>query len=117
MSQEYLTDGSGSGLWRSRTCSHVSAGGALLFVQDVEVDLETGFSPGDPKATLEFSNDRGVTWRSCGVRSIGAAGETAKRLLWRSVGYGRHLTFRVTVSDPARVYVTDARMRVRKGTK
>ncbi len=118
MSQDHLTGSDGLGLRRSRTCSHLG-GGETLFVQDVEIDFETGFAPvgSTPLATLEISTDRGATWQSCGTQPLGQTGETDKRVIWRGVGYGRTLTFRVTVTDPVRVFLTGGRMRVRQGYK
>ncbi|QEL19340.1 hypothetical protein [Limnoglobus roseus] len=122
MSQNYNTDAKGQGISRSRTCSHVSSDGKPLFLQELEIMYEAGTAPltgagSTPLATLEVSTDGGFTWRNAGTKSMGLTGQYRNRLIWRRLGWGWQFTFRLTITDPARVYLLGATARIQAGYK
>ncbi len=71
--------------------------------------LQVEFTPGvglqsgqgqTPQAMLRWSDDGGFTWSSEHWRSIGAAGVTLNRAIWRRLGGPRDRVFEVNFSDP-----------------
>lgn len=121
MSLDYL-DNAGGIIQRQRACQHQEADGQLIFLHELQVDIETGVGlvtgqGSSPLATLEISIDHGHTWLSTGTASMGAIGEYRTRLVWRNLGYSEVFTFRLTVSDPVKVYILGARARYTMGGK
>lgn len=113
MSQDYSTDGNGSGLTRVRTCQHIQAGGKVTFLRELEIDYEAGVGllsgqGENPLATLEISKDNGNTWTSAGTLSLGLMGQYKQRMIWRRLGWAWQWTFRLTITDPVRTYLMGA---------
>ncbi len=123
MSQDYSLDQNGNGLTRIRTCQHVDADGLSMFLDELQIDIESGVGllagQGlNPLAQLEVSKDGGNTWINCGTAGMGKMGEYRKRLLWRRLGSSRNtFTFRLTITDPVKTYILGARAKIRAGTK
>lgn len=123
MSQNYSTNSQGNGLKRVRTASHVSAGGNAIFLQELQVDIESGLGTlsgqgSAPVATLEISRDSGHTWADVGTADMGALGNYRNRLVWRRLGMARpRMTFRLTITDPVKTYILGAWARAVAGTK
>lgn len=63
------------------------------------VGLQTG-QGNSPQAMLRFSNDGGFTWSNEHWTSIGAAGETKNRAIWRRLGHARDRVYELNYSDP-----------------
>jgi hypothetical protein len=55
-----------------------------------------------PQAMLRYSNDAGQTWSNERWASIGKAGKTKNRAMWRQLGQARDRVWEVVVSDPVR---------------
>jgi hypothetical protein len=71
--------------------------------------LQVEFTPGvglqvgqgvNPQAMLRWSNDGGFTWSSEHWATIGAAGATKNRAMWRRLGRARDRVFELNYSDP-----------------
>ena len=73
--------------------------------QEGGVGLSTG-QGSDPKVVLQYSADKGKTWSPEKWRDIGKAGKYKQRVLWRRIGRHRHLTVKITVTDPVKVVWT-----------
>ncbi len=79
-----------------------------IFVPRLEVQVQAGDGlPGSPSVgatmMLDYSKDGGMTWSTLQKwRSMGAAGQFAKRLRWLNLGHSREWVFRLTCSDPVR---------------
>lgn len=131
MSQNYATEiDATTALRRIRTCQHVQAGGNTIFINELQIEIETGVgindgqlgrlpsSAVDPLATLEISRDAGNTWVTVGSNSIGKMGEYLKRLVFRNLGRARDtVTFRLTISDAVPTYIMGAWANMIKGLK
>lgn len=142
MSQDYPSavwdklggaDGTGSGgnflfdpLRRVRSGPHLWADDQPIFLHELRIDMEHGkpFASGGvivsnapPLATLEISRDGGHTWVSAGIAALGNTGEYKKRLTWRKLGRALKYTFRFTMSDTARTYITGASAKITVGAK
>lgn len=120
-SQDYL-DNNGGIIQRQLTTKHFDANGAMIFLYELQVDIENGVGlnsgqGSDPLATLEISRDGGNTWHTAGVASMGKLGQYRKRLIWRQLGNSYMFTFRVTISDPVRTYIIGARAGIKLGNK
>lgn len=63
------------------------------------VGLQTG-QGSNPQAMLRWSNDGGFTWSNEHWASIGAAGQTRNRAMWRRLGRARDRVYELNYSDP-----------------
>lgn len=121
MSQDYLTDGSGNGLKRVRTCQYIEQDNNVVFIDELQIDIESGTSTSsttEPLATLEASKDGGHTWYTLGSKGFGKMGQYNKRLLWMRLGYSRNgWVFRLTITDAVRPYIMGAFAKLRLGSR
>lgn len=100
------------------TYQTVYAQGQRAFHDRLEVGIETGVGlatgqGSDPKIMLEGSDDGGISWYPFPNRSMGKLGETQTRVFWTNLGSAYQRTYRMAVSDPVRVTVTDTQLTVR----
>lgn len=63
------------------------------------VGLQTG-QGSSPQAMLRWSNDGGFTWSNEHWATIGAAGQTLNRAIWRRLGKARDRVYELNYSDP-----------------
>jgi len=63
------------------------------------VGLQTG-QGSSPQAMLRWSNDGGFTWSNEHWTTIGAAGQTKNRAIWRRLGRTRDRIYELNYSDP-----------------
>lgn len=67
----------------------------------------------DPKIMLEYSNDGGFSYSSNQIwSSAGKIGERLVRVRWNKLGMSRDRVFRITITDPVKIVLLDARMDV-----
>lgn len=86
----------------------------------LEVIMETGvgLSSGqgsDPQIMCEYSDDGGQTWTTLPTKDIGALGSYSTRVAWHKLGSARQRVYRMSVSDPVKVAITDTILDVRGG--
>lgn len=83
----------------------------------LELDCETGSASIDTSAvvSLELSRDGGRTWSSPRNASLGAAGDTHRRVKWTGLGMARDVVFRITQADGTRPVWTGLRAGIRTG--
>lgn len=71
--------------------------------------LQTEWTPGtglqfgqgqNPQVMLRWSDDGGFTWSNEHWTTIGAAGQTKNRAMWRQLGRARDRVYEVVISDP-----------------
>lgn len=88
-----------------RRTPHVWSDRKRVGVSSVQVEfapgvgLQTG-QGSSPQAMLRVSRDGGATWGNEFSSTIGSAGETKNRCIWRRLGMGRDFVFEVRFSDP-----------------
>ena len=106
LSRTIYTD-AGNPLRAQRRCKHVWKKADRTRVRQSSLQIE--FTPGvglqsgqgeTPEAMLRWSDDGGFTWSNEHWRSIGAAGVTLNRAIWRRLGGPRDRVFEVNFSDP-----------------
>lgn len=105
------------------TYQPVYSDGVRAFHDRLELVIETGVGlttgqGSDPEVMLEFSDDGGLNWFAMPNQSLGAIGKRRTRVAWKALGscdsaHGR--VYRVAVSDPVSVTVTDTLLEVRGG--
>ena len=82
----------------------------------LEVVLETGNgivgSTTAPQILLSQSNDGGREWHAMPMKSIGKIGERRTRVRWHALGQARDRIYRMRVTDPVKVVVTDTQIEV-----
>jgi hypothetical protein len=104
---------------RTRIGPTVSTESKWTFIDEFQVDFETGMGPQpplldgfgkprDPYAMLSVSKDFGKTWAINAQIACGQAGEFKTRAVIRRLGKARQWTFRVTVSDAIKWGISDA---------
>lgn len=113
-------DDAGRPLVRMRTAPYVGQNRQWVYHESLEIDfergggLDSGQEPGEtPQAKLEWSNDDARTWSTPLWQTIGPLGQYTPRVKWNRLGRARDRVYRVTVSDPVKVSMTQAILRVR----
>ena len=60
---------------------------------------------------LQVSKDNGRSWGTELWASLGAVGETTRRVVWRRLGMGRDWTFKLRVTDAAKFVISSASLK------
>lgn len=86
----------------------------------LEIDVEKGVGlvsgqGSSPLIFLEVSRDKGNTWTNKISRTAAAMGDYTSRFRWASLGGGRAMTLRLTMSDPVQWVVCGATVEVSVG--
>jgi len=118
----YLVDAAvytdnGTAIVREWETKHVFHDLDRLSVYEFQVEFEPGVGlvtgqGSDPQAMLQISRDGGATWGAELWSSIGMMGAYIKRVIWRRLGRARDFVFRVRVSDPVKVVIVNALLKV-----
>jgi hypothetical protein len=106
MSRKFYTD-NGQPLRALRRTPHVwsSQNRERLFFAQLQIE----FTPGvglqvgqgqNPQAMLRWSDDGAFSWSNEHWTTIGKAGETKNRAIWRQLGRARDRVWEVVISDP-----------------
>lgn len=69
----------------------------------------------DPLATLKVSDDGGQTFRAFPTRSLGKRGHYRQRAVWHKLGSSRDRVYRVEITDPVPLFITDTQVEVEGG--
>jgi len=69
----------------------------------------------DPKVTLNYSDDRGVTWANWREASLGGVGARTKRVGFSRLGASKERIFNVEVSNNVDTTLTNSQMEVEEG--
>lgn len=106
ISPSYYSD-DGDELAAERVYTHLSDEGKRLFFNQLEIAMESGVGnqsdPGQtPQITLWISRDGGRTWSTGYTTSFGAIGQYKTRAVFRRLGTGAQLTFKVRITDPVK---------------
>lgn len=97
---------------------HVFDGFGRVGVDAFQLDIESGVGlatgqGSNPQAMLRISKDGGRTWGAERWASFGAMGEYTKRCMWRRCGRARDFVFEVSISDPVKVAIMGAGIKMR----
>ena len=106
MTRSVYTD-AGNVIRRQRRAPHVWSreNRKRVFLSALQIEFTPGVGlqvgqGSNPQAMLRWSNDGGFTWSTEHWTSIGAAGATRNRALWRRLGYARDRVFELNFTDP-----------------
>lgn len=113
-------DDAGDPLRWLRSAPHVCADLDWVFPRRLQVLLQAGVGTmagqgQNPKIYLEVSRDGGFTWGPQIEAAMGKSGEYTWRAIWRRLGRGRNICFRVSGSDPVETALIDGILDVEKG--
>ena len=98
---------------RVRQMAHFRADQAWIFVNWLEVHLETGVGTVNgagevPTITLQVSRDQGHTWSAGQTIEVGRLGDYLHRPIWRCLGRARGWVFRFIYEAPTPCTFLDA---------
>jgi hypothetical protein len=124
MSRNFYSDNTGNGtfpLIAVRRAPHLwsKEDRERLFHSSLQIE----FSPGvglqvgqgsDPQAMLRFSDDGGATYGTIRTCTIGKAGRTKNRAIWRRLGQARDRVYEVSISDPVKRDIVGATLYAEK---
>lgn len=113
LTQEAQSD-DGSAILRERSTPVLNPHGTRLIFDELELIAQVGQqSDIDLQIIVDWSDDRGKTWSKSRQQSLGKTGEYGKRVIFRRLGQSFGRVFRVRMSDPVRLIITGAKVRVR----
>jgi hypothetical protein len=103
----------GAAIVRTVQMRHIFHRGDNVTLGDIWVDMETGVGlatgqGSSPMAMMSLSKDGGHTFGNERWASIGAIGNYKTRLRWRRWGKMKDGVFKLSISDPIKVVLTDA---------
>ena len=106
MSRQFYTDAGGV-IRAVRRTPHVWSRGnrERLFFSQLQVEFTPGVGlqvgqGSNPQVMLRWSDDGGFTWSNEHWTTIGKAGQTKNRAIWRALGTARDRVWEVTYTDP-----------------
>jgi len=107
----------GTSIAREIIGRHFFSGNNRIPVDEFYLDMETGVGlvsgqGSNPQAMLQISKDNGHTWGTELWVTIGAIGKYLTRVVWRRLGLSRDWVFKVRITDPIKVVITYAAIRV-----
>lgn len=104
-----------------RIAPRLNKDGANLFLSQFELDMEMGVGLDgigqgtDPQIMLQISRDGGATWGSELWTSAGRQGQYGRRAIWRRLGFGKDLVFKVRGTDPVKTVIVGANLGIEAG--
>lgn len=113
-SRDVHTD-DGTAIQRLRHAPHLSDEQVWLFFTRFQLDMEMGTAASAPTVYLSISRDGGETFGAEIAITAGAAGDYTKRAIWRRLGRGRDVVFKVRTDANAPMTWVNAYIDVDKG--
>lgn len=104
-----------------RMAPRLNKEGVNLFPSKFELEMETGVGLDgvgqgtDPQVMLQISRDGGATWGPEMWVSAGHIGQYRTRAIWRRLGFGRDLVFKVRGTDPVKTILLGANLDIEAG--
>ena len=106
MSRSFYTD-TGNPLRALRRTPHIwsKENRERVFFSQFQIEFTPGVGlqsgqGSNPQAMLKWSDDGGFTWSTERWTTIGAAGQTKNRAIWRALGRARDRVWEVVITDP-----------------
>lgn len=107
---EHYTD-NGEVIARIKSFQHMVTDDKRQFFRELTLDMETGVGnaeESDPQVWLRYSDDGGNTWSATVTKSLGKAGEYAKRVNFNRLGMARDRIFEVQTTAKSKVVLQGA---------
>ena len=98
-------------------CGTFGAPGNVVFMDRLELKIETGASLIDAEAQIimQFSDDNGRTWGNENFATIGRQGDYTYKLEWFALGMFTNRMFRFIMTDPIKWVILSASAEVELG--
>jgi hypothetical protein len=98
---------------RRRTMAHIANEGKRMRYASLQIDAEMGVGlqtgqGSNPHIMMQYSDDGGKTWSNERWAGLGKVGQYAARAVWRKLGISRSRVFKIEISDPVQVHLTNA---------
>jgi hypothetical protein len=115
----FYTD-NGTTIRRVLRSKHVFKNNQQVAVGRLWVDFETGVGlatgqGSNPQVMMGYSKDGGHTWSTELFATLGAIGQYLTRCIWQRLGRARDWVFELAISDPVKVVIINAGLRVLEG--
>ena len=112
----------GAAIQRTRSATYVHAESEPVFMDWLQIIIESGAGlttgqGSDPQAMLQYSDDGGRTWSNEKWRTMGKIGEHFRRVRWTQLGRFYERVFRIVISDPIKVVLTEADIDLTVGSR
>ena len=109
----------GTAIAREIVGRHLFSNNDRVIVDELFVDMQPGVGlatgqGSDPQAMLAISKDGGITFGNEAWKTIGKVGRYLNRVVWRRLGIARDWVVKIRITDPIKVVITFAAIRVRK---
>lgn len=120
MSRAIYSD-NGREITRLRASPHFTNNLDRVFFASFQLDMETGIGLDgtqqgtDPQVMLRWSDDGGHSWSNEHWVSGGKIGVTKKRAIWRRLGKSRDRVFEIKITDPVKVTLIGAEIKLVPG--
>jgi len=108
----------GTAIAREITGRHLFNSKDRIIVDELFCDFETGVGlvsgqGSNPQAMLSISKDDGHTFGTELWADMGKIGKYLTRVVWRRLGLGRDFVFKVRITDPVKISMTYAAIKLR----
>lgn len=101
------------------TGKHIYFDRKTVGIASLELGVEAGVGTSgqgeNPVAALQLAKDAGHSFGNKIFAPMGKTGEYTRRCLWRRLGKGRDIVPRITISDPVKLALTNATLRINEG--
>ena len=102
---------------RERIAPHLSESTLRIVHNSFELELESGVGittgqGSSPQVMLQFSDDGGFSWSNEKWANAGAKGQKRKRVIWRCLGASRDRVYKIAISDPVKVALIGAELKL-----
>ena len=102
-----------------RRCQHIMSDLKDIRHNQLQIDFEAGVGlqtgqGSSPQAMLRWSDDGGFTWSNEHWTTIGAAGKTTARAIWRRLGMSRDRIYELVLTDPVKRVILGATLDAQK---
>lgn len=120
ISKDYYDD-AGTTITRTLVSPNLKDRDLFISIYSLDIDVERGIgldgdTQGDvPQLTLEVSKTEGRTWGNKLFRDLGTIGNYNRHVRFGSLGGGRSMTLRLTMSDPVPWAIYSVTAEVEKG--
>lgn len=110
----------GTAIRRVLRSKHIFKNNQQVVVGRLWVDFETGVGlatgqGSNPQVMMRYSKDGGHTWSSELWVTLGAIGRYLTRAIWQRLGRARDWVFELAITDPVKVVIINAGLRVMEG--
>jgi hypothetical protein len=110
----------GASIRRVLRSKHIFKNNQQVVIGKLWVDFETGVGlatgqGSNPQVMMRYSKDGGHTWSTELFATLGAIGKYLTRCIWQRLGRARDWVFELAISDPVKVVIINAGIRVLEG--